>query len=173
MHHIVKMLVTLGNIKKLFFICWNWSKFCQLKTLSTDSYQYVHNVFLYFCSLVGMSRSASVVAAYLMYKEKISLEDALAKIREKRSYVRYCTACSILLFNLCQKKIFFFAWPIIKITVFSSHTVRFKIFRAKFISVCPVISTSFLAPKHEASLSALSTKIYHHVICESDCVVSV
>lgn len=38
--------------------------------------------------LVGMSRSASVVAAYLMYKEKISLEDALAKIREKRSYVR-------------------------------------------------------------------------------------
>ncbi|XP_071821242.1 dual specificity protein phosphatase 12-like [Apostichopus japonicus] len=38
--------------------------------------------------LVGMSRSASVVTAYLMNKDKISLESALDKVKEKRFYVR-------------------------------------------------------------------------------------
>lgn len=38
--------------------------------------------------LVGMSRSASVVTAYLMNKEKISLEMALDKVKAERFYVR-------------------------------------------------------------------------------------
>ena len=47
------------------------------------------NLFVTLCfSLAGLSRSTTVVAAYLMYRHKMSLDEALSRIKNRRPGVK-------------------------------------------------------------------------------------